>query len=102
MDYIYKELPKIPDNIPVLVLGNHCDMNHHRSVNEDEIVYYLKTLERYFYLKSSFVLKIKFFKLTISEVLPSDMLRFQCQTVLVYDLFTNGLAFHFYNFNEKI
>lgn len=48
MDYIYKELPKIPENIPVLVLGNHCDMNHHRSINGEEIVYYLKTLERYY------------------------------------------------------
>lgn len=46
LDYVYKELPKIPNNIPVLVLGNHCDMNHHRSVNEDEVIYYLKTLER--------------------------------------------------------
>lgn len=48
MDYVYKELPKIPDNIPVLVLGNHCDMNHHRSVNGDEVIYYLKTLARYY------------------------------------------------------
>lgn len=24
-------------------------MNHHRSVNGDEVIYYLKTLERYFY-----------------------------------------------------
>jgi len=46
LDYVYKELPKVPDNIPVLVLGNHCDMNHHRSVNGDEVIYYLKTLER--------------------------------------------------------
>lgn len=49
LDYVYSELPKIPDNIPVLILGNHCDMNHHRSVNGDEVIYYLKTLERYFY-----------------------------------------------------
>ncbi|XP_026804815.1 rab-like protein 6 isoform X1 [Rhopalosiphum maidis] len=46
LDYVYNELPKIPDNIPVLVLGNHCDMNHHRSINGDEIIYYLKTLKR--------------------------------------------------------
>ncbi|XP_050436035.1 rab-like protein 6 [Adelges cooleyi] len=46
LDYVYNELPKIPDNIPVLVLGNHCDMNHHRSVNADEIIYYLNSLER--------------------------------------------------------
>ncbi|VVC33078.1 Hypothetical protein CINCED_3A000310 [Cinara cedri] len=46
LDYVYKELLKIPENIPVLVLGNHCDMNHHRSVNGDEVIYYLKTLER--------------------------------------------------------
>jgi len=47
LDYVYKELSKIPDNIPILVLGNHCDMNHHRNVNGDEVIYYLKTLERY-------------------------------------------------------
>lgn len=46
LDYVYKELSKIPDNIPVLVLGNHCDMNHHRSVNKDEVLYYFKTLNR--------------------------------------------------------
>lgn len=49
MDYVYKELSKIPDNIPILVLGNHCDMNHHRNVNGDEVIYYLKSLERYFH-----------------------------------------------------
>lgn len=49
LDYVYNEILKIPGNIPVLVLGNHCDMNHHRSVNGDEVIYYLKTLERYFY-----------------------------------------------------
>ncbi|XP_050533032.1 rab-like protein 6 isoform X2 [Daktulosphaira vitifoliae] len=46
LDYVYNELPKIPDNIPILVLGNHCDMNHHRSINSDEIVYYLNSLQR--------------------------------------------------------
>lgn len=59
LDYVYNELPKIPDNIPVLVLGNHCDMNHHRSVNGDEIIYYLRTLERFIIMINIiFVIKI--------------------------------------------
>lgn len=32
-DYVVKELPKISGDIPVLILGNHCDMSHHRVVS---------------------------------------------------------------------
>ncbi|XP_063708560.1 rab-like protein 6 [Culicoides brevitarsis] len=32
-DYVVKELPKISGDIPVLILGNHCDMAHHRVVS---------------------------------------------------------------------
>lgn len=37
-EYVCKELPKIPQDIPVLILGNHCDMAHHRVVSQGQVV----------------------------------------------------------------
>uniref|UniRef100_A0A1L8DLN8 Putative gtpase rab1/ypt1 small g protein n=1 Tax=Nyssomyia neivai TaxID=330878 RepID=A0A1L8DLN8_9DIPT len=37
-EYVARELPKIPPELPVLVLGNHCDMNHHRVVSAGQAV----------------------------------------------------------------
>lgn len=37
-DYVSKELPKIPADIPVLLLGNHCDMAHHRVITQGQAV----------------------------------------------------------------
>lgn len=43
-EYVERELPKIPSHIPVIVLGNHCDMSHHRTVTQDHIVYFIDSL----------------------------------------------------------
>lgn len=41
-DYVQRELPKIPENIPVIVLANHCDMAHHRTVTSDHVTFFLE------------------------------------------------------------
>lgn len=43
-DYVQRELPKIPEHIPIIVLGNHCDMAHHRTVSKDRITYFIDSL----------------------------------------------------------
>lgn len=45
-EYVEKELPKIPHNIPVLILANHRDMGHHRIITQDEVVTFVHHLER--------------------------------------------------------
>lgn len=37
-EYASKELPKIPSDIPVLLLGNHCDMAHHRVITQGQAI----------------------------------------------------------------
>lgn len=44
--YVQKELPLIPHHIPVLVLANHRDMGHHRTVTEDQVRFFIDGLER--------------------------------------------------------
>lgn len=45
-EYVEKELVKIPAHIPVLVLGNHCDMAHHRTVTADRVTYFIESVQR--------------------------------------------------------
>lgn len=44
-EYICRELPKVPSEIPVLILGNHCDMGHHRAVSSDQVAALIETYE---------------------------------------------------------
>lgn len=43
-DYIQRELPKVPGHIPVIILSNHCDMSHHRTVTADQINFYIESI----------------------------------------------------------
>nr|CAI5828583.1 unnamed protein product [Callosobruchus analis] len=43
-DYVQRELPKVPGHIPVIILSNHCDMAHHRTVTADHINFYIESL----------------------------------------------------------
>jgi len=41
-----RELPKIPDSIPILVLANHRDMGHHRTITDDQVRTHIEHLDR--------------------------------------------------------
>ncbi|XP_044762399.1 rab-like protein 6 [Coccinella septempunctata] len=43
-DYVQRELPKIPSHIPVIILANHCDMAHHRTVTSDHVTYFIDSM----------------------------------------------------------
>ncbi|XP_045760885.1 rab-like protein 6 isoform X2 [Maniola jurtina] len=45
-EYVVKELSHIPADLPVVILGNHCDMQHHRQVHShhiDQALYHART-----------------------------------------------------------
>ncbi|XP_059487930.1 rab-like protein 6 isoform X2 [Neocloeon triangulifer] len=45
-DYIERELPKVPAHIPVLILNNRCDMQHHRSVSSEVVAGFAEAQQR--------------------------------------------------------
>lgn len=45
-NYIERELPKVPNHIPTLVLANFRDMGSHRVITLDEVVGFVETIER--------------------------------------------------------
>lgn len=44
--YIQNEIPKIPKHLPILIINNHRDMGHHRSITQDQVRTYIQTLDR--------------------------------------------------------
>ncbi|XP_042881823.1 rab-like protein 6 [Penaeus japonicus] len=45
-DYVRREIENVPSHIPILVLANHRDMGHHRVVTEDDVKFFIESLER--------------------------------------------------------
>ncbi|XP_005103241.1 rab-like protein 6 isoform X2 [Aplysia californica] len=44
--YVEREMEKVPSHLPVLVLGNHRDMGHHRTVTEEKANYFVEQCQR--------------------------------------------------------
>ncbi|ESN91520.1 hypothetical protein HELRODRAFT_69950 [Helobdella robusta] len=44
-DYVEKEVPKIPSGTPILILANHRDMGHHRTVSEDQVKTFVESMQ---------------------------------------------------------
>ncbi|XP_076232269.1 rab-like protein 6 [Calliopsis andreniformis] len=84
-DYVQRELPKIPSHIPVIVLGNHCDMAHHRTITADHVTYFIDSLHersaqvRYAEssMRNGFGLKLlhKFFNLPFLQLQRETLLK---------------------------
>ncbi|XP_015113659.1 rab-like protein 6 [Diachasma alloeum] len=84
-DYVQRELPKIPEHIPVIVLANHCDMSHHRAITSDKMTYFIDSLKgrttqvRYAEssMRNGFGLKLlhKFFNLPFLQLQRETLLK---------------------------
>ncbi|CAG5135666.1 unnamed protein product, partial [Candidula unifasciata] len=44
--YVEREIEKVPSQLPVLVLGNHRDMGHHRTVTEEKANFLVEQYQR--------------------------------------------------------
>ncbi|KAH9425261.1 Rab-like protein 6 [Dermatophagoides pteronyssinus] len=43
-DYIQREIHHCPRNIPILILANHRDMGHHRSITSDQVHGFIESI----------------------------------------------------------
>uniref|UniRef100_A0A8D2J450 Rab-like protein 6 n=1 Tax=Varanus komodoensis TaxID=61221 RepID=A0A8D2J450_VARKO len=86
-NYILRELPKVPNHVPVCVLGNYRDMGEHRVILPDDVREFIDNLNRppgssYFRyaessMKNSFGLKYlhKFFNIPFLQLQRETLLR---------------------------
>ncbi|KAJ7308086.1 hypothetical protein JRQ81_008592 [Phrynocephalus forsythii] len=86
-NYILRELPKVPNHVPVCVLGNYRDMGEHRVILPDSVREFIDNLNRppgssYFRyaessMKNSFGLKYlhKFFNIPFLQLQRETLLR---------------------------
>ncbi|XP_039362544.1 rab-like protein 6 isoform X2 [Mauremys reevesii] len=86
-NYILRELPKVPNHVPVCVLGNYRDMGEHRVILPDDMRAFIDNLNRppgssYFRyaessMKNSFGLKYlhKFFNIPFLQLQRETLLR---------------------------
>lgn len=44
--YIQNELPNVPNHIPILIVANHRDQGHHRTVSSEQVRAFIEGLER--------------------------------------------------------
>ncbi|KAK9747230.1 Ras family [Popillia japonica] len=119
-EYIQREMTKVPSHIPVIILANHCDMAHHRTVTPDHILYYIESLSetrsaqiRYTEssMRNGFGLKFlhKFFNLPFlqlqKETLMKQLERNQSETnatVQELDLFCESDEANYTKFLENL
>lgn len=85
--YVQAELPKIPRHIPVLVVANHRDQGHHRTVSREQVESFIDELGRspcdgiVMYaeasMKNGFGLKLieKFFNIPFSKLQEASLLK---------------------------
>ncbi|KAF5287675.1 hypothetical protein FQA39_LY15775 [Lamprigera yunnana] len=85
-EYVQREITKVPSHIPIIILANHCDMSHHRTVTSDHVVYFIESIvsnrvAQVRYAESSmrngFGLKLlhKFFNLPFLQLQKETLLR---------------------------
>lgn len=119
-DYVQREMSKVPPHIPVIILANHCDMSHHRTVTTDHITYYIESLDgirtaqvRYSEssMRNGFGLKLlhKFFNLPFLQLQRETLLRQlerneveTCATIQELDVYAESDEANYSNFQETL
>lgn len=44
--YIHNEVPKVPKHIPILIVANHKDQGHHRTVSPEQVKAFIDGIDR--------------------------------------------------------